>query len=426
MRNLLVIFENSTSKTHSMSKRYGSLADLRPIFCLRTGMQALWQRLKGLFPGFDLQFICRPEVAHVCLRETGLAPNHIESRSYERIIFIDASARPSADFISELLQIGHSQSFSSAGRIVAVALVGKETELASSVAEALSPKATDSSTVSELPFDKLQSSKVDVRRYEYIWDLMLANPENLCEDYDQALSDLGASSEFNLAERLEGSKIIGVGQVFIHPTATVLPGVVFDSTSGPIYIDEGVHIEPTTYIVGPFYAGINCKLLGGKLAGASLGPVCQIAGELEESVLQGYVNKHHAGFIGHSYIGEWVNFGAMTTNSDLKNNYSSVRVDIDNELLDSNSNKIGSFIGDHTKFGIGTLLNTGINIGIFCNIFGGTLIADKSVPSYSWGKGGSWDKHDVEKALQTAKRAMVRRQRELSEDDIKLIRSLSP
>lgn len=139
-------------------------------------------------------------------------------------------------------------------------------------------------------------------------------------------------------------------------------------------------------------------------------------------MLQGYVNKHHAGFIGHSYVGQWVNFGAMTTNSDLKNNYSSVRVSLDGRLIDTGQKKIGAFIGDHTKFGIGTLLNTGVNIGVFCNIFGGSLVSDKEVASFSWGSSGSWSEHDFEKALETASRAQARRGCKFSSEDEKLFK----
>ncbi len=388
-------------------------------------MSMLWQGMKRRFPGYDLQFACRPEVAHVAARETGLIPNRFDTNPYQRIVFIDAAARPDSGFVEELLHANHSQSFTANGHTVAIVLVGAQTEEAASLAESLTPNGADTTSESHFASMKIPSREIEIKRYSFIWDLMLANPANLCADFETALNDLGELREQNLTKRLEGSEVIGSGAAFIHPTATVLPGVVFDTTSGPVYIDEGVVIEPGTYIVGPFYAAPDCKLLGGKLAGSSLGPLCQIAGELEESVLQGYVNKHHAGFIGHSYVGEWVNFGAMTTNSDLKNNYSSVRVAIGDDLLDSGSNKVGAFIGDHTKFGIGTLLNTGINIGVFCNVFGGTLISDKSVSSFSWGASGNWNKHDVDKALQTAERAMARRGRVLADEDITLIRSLS-
>ncbi len=417
MRNLLIIYEGSDWRN------YGSLAVLRPVFSLRSGMMALWQSLKRDFAGYDLQFICRSEVAHVTLRETSIAPNQVESRGYQRIVFVDASLRPDKDLLQELQNSEKSQCFTENGRLVALVLAGEGVANAGRVAKSIEV-ASSEITADNVDCPGIGCSAISAKRYAYIWDLILANPANIAKDFEGALRDLEGMRDQNLANRLEGSHVVGQSDIFIHPTATVMPGVVFDTSSGPIYIDEETVIEPGSHIIGPFYASHNCKILGGKLAGSSLGPVCQIAGELEESVLQGYVNKHHAGFIGHSYIGEWVNFGAMTTNSDLKNNYSSVRVNVNGELRDSGSNKIGSFVGDHTKFGIGTLLNTGINIGVFCNIFGGSLIADKSVPSFSWGDGTSWQKHQADKALETAQRAMARRDRKLSEEDVQLIRSL--
>jgi UDP-N-acetylglucosamine diphosphorylase/glucosamine-1-phosphate N-acetyltransferase len=419
MGNSLIIYEPTDWRN------FGYLAALRPVYCLRSGMTALWQSLKREFPGYDLQFACRPELAHVTSRETMISPNQIDSSSLQRIVLIDASLRLDAGLAQELKQSDRSQCFTANGRVVSVVLVGEDIAKAGSILESLVGRQQNSPSAENDSCASLKSVAVSVNRYEYIWDLMLANPANIARDFEIALGELGEMRARNLADLLEGSQVVGGSAIFIHPTATVLPGVVFDTTSGPIYIDEETVIEPGSYIVGPFSAGANCRILGGKLAGSSLGPVCQVAGELEESVLQGFVNKHHAGFIGHSYIGEWVNFGAMTTNSDLKNNYSSVRVNINEKLRDSGSNKVGSFVGDHTKFGIGTLLNTGISIGVFCNIFGGTLIADKSVPSFSWGDGRSWQRHEVEKALETAQRAMSRRNRKLSEEDVLLIRSLS-
>ncbi|MCK4371955.1 MAG: hypothetical protein KAW61_02360, partial [candidate division Zixibacteria bacterium] len=156
----------------------------------------------------------------------------------------------------------------------------------------------------------------------------------------------------------------------------------------------------------------------------SIGHTCRVGGEVEESIFHSYVNKYHAGFIGHSYVGPWVNFGAMTTNSDLKNNYSTIRSSVGGELIDTGSIKVGSFIGDHTKFGIGTLLNTGINIGVSCNLFGGSLIADKEVPSFSWGNSGRYERYEIEKAIDTACKSTARRNHTLSEGEVELLRQL--
>jgi hypothetical protein len=149
-----------------------------------------------------------------------------------------------------------------------------------------------------------------------------------------------------------------------------------------------------------------------------------VGGEVEESVFLGFGNKYHEGFIGHAYLGEWVNLGALTTNSDLKNNYGAIRVDIGQGEMDTGLMKVGSFIGDHVKTGIGTLLNTGISIGFCSNIFGGGLVKDRFVPAYAWGGSEGYSEYRHDKALETASIAMGRRNVELTagcKDIFKLI-----
>jgi len=191
--------------------------------------------------------------------------------------------------------------------------------------------------------------------------------------------------------------------------------VVLNGSDGPIYIDSEVFVEPHTYLIGPVYVGPKSRLVGGKITGCSIGPVCRIGGEVEESIIQGYSNKYHAGFLGHAYVGEWVNFGAMTTNSDLRNDYKNVRASVHGEIIDTGRLKVGSFIGDFTKTAIGTLLNTGINIGIACNILGNGLVAEKEIPSFTWYSSGRKHEYKIPKALETMEKSMVRRGIKLSQ-----------
>ena len=108
---------------------------------------------------------------------------------------------------------------------------------------------------------------------------------------------------------------------------------------------------------------------GGKIrAGTTLGPDCRIGGEVEASIVQGHSNKYHDGFLGHAYVGEWVNLGAGTQNSDLRNDYGEVTVTVNGRLVRTGQTKVGCFLGDHTKTGLGTLLNTGTSVGVFCNL----------------------------------------------------------
>jgi len=123
----------------------------------------------------------------------------------------------------------------------------------------------------------------------------------------------------------------------------------------------------------------------------------------------GYCNKYHEGFLGHAFLGEWVNLGAMTTNSDLKNNYAQITVAIGSKVVKTGRIKVGSFIGDHTKTGIGTMLNTGICIGFSCNLYGSGLFTEKRIGSFSWGTPGNLVDYRLEKAIRTARASMSRR-----------------
>ena len=197
--------------------------------------------------------------------------------------------------------------------------------------------------------------------------------------------------------------------ILTHPASQIDHGAVLDARGGPIVLGPGTQVRPHTWIEGPFYSGPGCQLLGGKLGGSSLGPVCKVRGELEASVLLGYSNKAHDGFVGHSYLGEWVNLGALTTTSDLKNNYGIVSLDVGGTVVSTGSKKVGSFLGDHVKTRIGCLLNTGTIVGVGANLFGEPAVGQRFVPDFSWGHGASAGEYGLEKFLQTAELVFGRR-----------------
>ena len=158
--------------------------------------------------------------------------------------------------------------------------------------------------------------------------------------------------------------------------------------------------------------GAKSILLGAKCReGNSIGPVCRVGGEVEESIIQGYSNKYHDGFLGHAYVGEWVNLGALTTNSDLKNDYGNVEVMMPGKRpIDTGSTKVGSLIGDHTKTSIGTLLNTGSYVGAMTLIMATGKPLPKTIPSFAWFIEGAVTKGFGKKKLYgTAEIAMGRR-----------------
>ena len=129
--------------------------------------------------------------------------------------------------------------------------------------------------------------------------------------------------------------MVNPDDVYFDSGTQIRPAAVIDASNGPVYIGCNSRIESHAAVIGPCYIGPNSVVLAGLIAASSIGHTCRVGGEVEESIFHCYVNKYHAGFIGHSYVAPWVNFGAMTTNSDLKNNYSNIRVSLGGEALDT-------------------------------------------------------------------------------------------
>lgn len=211
-------------------------------------------------------------------------------------------------------------------------------------------------------------------------------------------------------KRLPGVHVIGGRQnIFMGERASVQPGCVLDASGGPILIAANAQVK-YSQIQGPVFIGAGCVVDGARLRpGTSLGPNCKVGGEVSATIFQSRVNKAHEGFVGHSWAGRWVNFGALATTSNLKNTYGTIRYQRDGKtLVETGAQFLGSLIGDHTKIGIGQLLSTGSNIGTGCNIFGGAM-APKYIPSFSWGGNGEWHEHELERCLKTVHATLARR-----------------
>ena len=238
------------------------------------------------------------------------------------------------------------------------------------------------------------------------WELIAANPARLRQDAEQ-----WADCEVHASVHRVGS-----GRIVLGDGAVLEPGVVLNTVAGPIVLAAEVQVRAHSRIAGPFYAGPGSTILGGSLSVTSLGPRCKVRGEVESSVILGFANKAHDGFLGHSIVGRWANLGAMTTNSDLKNNYGPVRALVRGRSVETGLVKGGCLLGDHVRTGIGTLLNAGSVVEAGANLFGGGL-APKYVPPFSWGWGEGTERtsYEIERFLDSAERVMARRGVALSE-----------
>lgn len=167
-----------------------------------------------------------------------------------------------------------------------------------------------------------------------------------------------------------GSVVIGDPSLVIAKTASIEPHVVFDVRKGPIVLEPDSVVRAGARLEGPLYLGSHSWILGGAVRHSSIGPHCRVHGEVSTSVFLGYANKSHDGFVGHSVIGQWVNLGAGTITSNLKNTYGPVRLELPTGRLETGRTNVGTLFGDHAKAGIGCLFSTGSVIGVGANVIG--------------------------------------------------------
>ena len=376
------------------------LALSRPIWELRCGMTSLADKLIAKTGASNVACFVPPYMAEVYREASACPVNDPAVLAGDDLLLVDARVKASG---LDVEPTGPSQIAIDDDGECLYARIAKEdlARLSTDSIDALLDSAKES-----LP--AAAESRPPV--WEYTWDLVLANPEQLKEDF-AAAGRSGIEGTVEQPNAIRGSR----NEVYIAPGALVHPMVVIDAAEGPVYIDEDAEIHPFTRIEGPAYIGKKTIMLGTKCReGNSIGPVCRIGGEVEESIIHGYSNKYHDGFLGHAYVGEWVNLGALTTNSDLKNDYSNVEVILDGRRpIDTGSTKVGSLIGDHTKTSIGTLLNTGAYVGAMVAITTTGTLLPKFIPSFGWlVKGVVTKGFGKGKLYETAQTSMGRRKLE--------------
>jgi UDP-N-acetylglucosamine diphosphorylase/glucosamine-1-phosphate N-acetyltransferase len=400
----LCIFEDN------FYRRLLPLVYFRPVYDLRCGMLTLREKVLREYTRGTITLHCRWYLADVIQEQYHDAKiNQIDAQS---CLFINGRVLAEEKFLRTIdAAIDENSVLVHDGAVVAAYLKGSHLE-------AVKPKLEGVLSVAE--FGGLPKKEIDVQMINYPWDLVYKNGEQISGDFI-------ASTRRRKGKRLEGKIHPGVHlvnrkDIILERGAVVKPGVVLDAEDGPIYIGKGVKIFPNATIIGPAYIGENTLVkTGAKIyEGTSIGEYSKVGGEVEESIIHSYSNKQHDGFLGHSYLGMWVNLGADTNNSDLKNNYSNVTVEIDGQKIDSGSLFAGLFMGDHSKSGINSMFNTGTVVGVCCNIFG-TDFPPKYVPSFFWGGSKSSTTYDLERCMKVAEKTMERRKRMLTPAGRKLM-----
>jgi UDP-N-acetylglucosamine diphosphorylase/glucosamine-1-phosphate N-acetyltransferase len=355
---------------------------------------------------------------HVLAPETLLTREYLASITAERhaqckvnptsidsdTVFINGLLHPAAIHPDQLLKISHT--FAISARSNNRLLVAR---LDSEGIEYIQERVAAGKTIDVKKLKVEKSTKLEDHQTQGI----LSEPWDMIRVLENSLA-IQVSNMKNEVELGEGIRVDGTSSVAMGRGATVEVGTMLDVRNGGIYIGPGAYVA-TSRIIGPAYIGDMTQVKQFTIIEASyIGYNCRVAGEVEHSIISDYVNKAHAGFIGHSYVGEWVNIGAMTTTSDLKMTYGNIKMNSGKEKVDTGQNKIGSFFADMVKTSIGTLIYSGRRIGVSSHLHG---LVTQDVPSftiYGTSLGVRNVELELDSIIETQKKMMRRRNQMMS------------
>ncbi len=246
----------------------------------------------------------------------------------------------------------------------------------------------------------------EARMADYAWDLIGWNEEALMDDFVAMHADAAHGPKPAGPYHMVREEDIWIGS-----GVKLEPGVVLDASRGPVMLADSASIGANSVLKGPCYIGPHCQVKPLTIihAGTTLGPLCKVGGEISNSIMIGHSNKGHEGYLGDSYVGEWVNLGAGTTTSNLKNTYGPIKVRMGTHDIDTGLRHLGSLIGDHAKTAIGTRLMTGSYIG-YSSMIATSGLPPISVPSYSFITDRGREEYRFDKALEVMKTMWMRRQ----------------
>ncbi len=391
------------------------LVYFRPVYDLKCGILSLREKIIRSFPGQTFSLHAREYLGDAIKEKYPQAIVNEIPREADRVFLINGRL---------LFDIAQSNRFEYDGNDVAY--VNDGTLVAAWISRANLNAFKDSLTKKVIALGDFGGMKrievSDVKLIKYPWDLVHQNGSQITADFETLTNGKPAI----LGKVYEGTHLLNSSRIHIAKGASIKPGVVLDAEGGPIYISKNARIMPNAVIEGPAFIGENSviKIAAKIYENTTIGETCKVGGEVEESIIHAYSNKQHEGFLGHAYLGEWVNIGADSNNSDLKNDYGNVKVYVDGKLVDTGSQFVGLTMSDHSKCGINSMFNTGTVVGVCCNVFGAGL-PPKYVPAFSWG--GASDEmvtYKIGKAIEVARRVMARRKMNLSENVEKLFRKV--
>jgi len=368
----------------------------RPAFDLRCGAFTFLERIQKSFPDAKIELIVRNELKPITEElYPGLTVNPTQ---VEEGLWILGNVLWTKEDIEKISKKNY-QFYYNDGELTAAYLRKDIGNNWLKMGGPIKDKILACPTISEI------KSKV----IKYLWDAV-----NLINVALEADKEYFQSTNLN-NKSLKGIHLINENDIYIKSPDLINPEVVIDASNGPVIIADNVKIQSFSLLQGPLYIGEDSVVQSQSfIRGSIIGPVCKIGGEISSTIIQGWSNKVHYGFLGNSYIGQWVNFGAGTTNSNLKNNYTAVNVTVNDNVVKTDELFIGLFAGDYTTFAIGTTLNTGTNIGPGCNIVTNGF-PPKRLKPFTWFLNGRRMKTNETKFINTAEAMQSRRGKSISE-----------
>ena len=378
----------------------------KPIFLLRTGCFTLFERVEKLFPGFTLRVMCRSYL-HGLLTSKSIDIYKRDPDAKANVLFLNARWIPNrGDILNRISGLSaDSPLFSLFQRDVMIA--------------ALQPPDFNPNA----PQDAVNKEYVDS-------EFLLSGFGDLISDVggqiQSDLAHLGNSFEKIDAKDFSSASLIESSSIYIKGEIQIEANCVLDASKGPIILDEGVKIKANSVLYGPLVLGPNSTVNAiTRISNAVIGPHCKIGGELSSSIVEGYSNKGHDGYLGNSYVSMWCNLGADTNTSNLRNDYGPVKLYSAATGKDESTGLtfLGLIMADHSKCSINTMFNTGTVVGVSCNLFGPGF-HDRHIPSFTWGKPGKYLPYRIDKSLGVARTMMARRGKDLEEGEKSILEKI--
>ncbi|MBH38003.1 hypothetical protein CL658_03115 [bacterium] len=384
------------------------ITETRPIYDCQVGMSTLFEKFYQSFKYSNITLHARAYLKSTLQESYKKFPiNNINTGS--PCLFYNGRSIITEELVNKIKKIDPNQNtlFTYKGTIIVAFLKGDLLEIAIHLLKELP---NNSTFIKQLRSKCIVTELDECNIVNAPWDLIEFNKLYLETDFKNSKKlgiIKGHLSPF--------TSVYDESNVFIDKNSYVEDFVVIDARKGPVYIEQNVIIHAHTRIEGPVFIGKNSTLLGGRISNSTINQLCKVSGEVSNSIIESYSNKAHAGFLGDSYVGRWVNLGAETTTSNLKNDYSDISIKFEKNKIQTNKQFLGTMFGDHVKTAIGTKLNCGTIIRTGSIIFNHTFTT-KYYPPFSWGTADKKTYFKLETFFLALERIMKRRNIELSDN----------